>query len=80
MLFAGRSSLGLVHTYPDSGKGTNVMPRPIFFPPSVQDKAIPLALEGKDVLARAKTGSGKTGAYVTIMLRAYRLYEKRTCI
>ena len=28
MLFAGRSSLGLVHTYPDSGRGTNVMPRP----------------------------------------------------
>ena len=30
----------------------------------MQDKAIRLALTGKDVLARARTGSGKTGAYV----------------
>ena len=29
----------------------------------VQAKAIPLALEGKDILARARTGSGKTAAY-----------------
>nr|ASF90258.1 hypothetical protein SPAR04460 [Bartheletia paradoxa] len=29
----------------------------------VQAKAIPLALEGKDILARARTGSGKTASY-----------------
>ena len=33
-------------------------------PTLVQSKAIPLALEGRDVLARAKTGSGKTTAYL----------------
>ncbi|KAJ1853367.1 ATP-dependent DNA/RNA helicase [Coemansia sp. RSA 1822] len=32
-------------------------------PTLVQSKTIPLALSGKDVLARAKTGSGKTAAY-----------------
>ncbi|KAJ2061429.1 ATP-dependent DNA/RNA helicase [Coemansia sp. S146] len=32
-------------------------------PTLVQAKAIPLALAGKDVLARAKTGSGKTAAF-----------------
>ncbi len=29
-----------------------------------QEKAIPLAMEGKDILARAKTGSGKTAVWV----------------
>jgi len=32
-------------------------------PTLVQQKAIPLALENHDVLARARTGSGKTAAY-----------------
>ncbi|GIJ89048.1 ATP-dependent DNA/RNA helicase [Aspergillus pseudoviridinutans] len=38
-------------------------------PTPVQSKAIPLALEGKDILARAKTGSGKTAAYVLPILQ-----------
>ncbi|KAJ3055499.1 ATP-dependent DNA/RNA helicase, partial [Rhizophlyctis rosea] len=32
-------------------------------PTLVQAKAVPLALQGKDILARARTGSGKTAAY-----------------
>ncbi|KAF8347774.1 P-loop containing nucleoside triphosphate hydrolase protein [Amanita rubescens] len=32
-------------------------------PTPVQAKAIPLGLEGRDILARARTGSGKTAAY-----------------
>ncbi|XP_062493664.1 probable ATP-dependent RNA helicase DDX56 [Pezoporus occidentalis] len=32
-------------------------------PTSIQAEAIPLALEGRDLLVRARTGSGKTGAY-----------------
>ncbi|XP_069022513.1 probable ATP-dependent RNA helicase DDX56 [Embiotoca jacksoni] len=32
-------------------------------PTLIQEKAIPLALEGKDLLAKARTGSGKTAAY-----------------
>ncbi|KAG7007761.1 hypothetical protein G7Y79_00008g023990 [Physcia stellaris] len=39
-------------------------------PTPVQTKAIPLCLEGKDILARAKTGSGKTAAYVLPLLEA----------
>lgn len=37
-------------------------------PTLVQRKAIPLALSGQDVLCKAKTGSGKTAAYVLPLL------------
>ena len=33
-------------------------------PTLVQEKGIPLALDGKDILAKARTGTGKTGAYL----------------
>ena len=32
-------------------------------PNLVQEKTIPIALQGKDILCRARTGSGKTAAY-----------------
>ncbi|ELU13728.1 hypothetical protein CAPTEDRAFT_150704 [Capitella teleta] len=38
-------------------------------PTLIQEKAIPLALNGKDILARARTGSGKTAAYVIPVLQ-----------
>jgi ATP-dependent RNA helicase DDX56/DBP9 len=39
---------------------TNQFERPTL----VQAAAIPLAINGRDIVARAKTGSGKTAAYV----------------
>src|SRR6187455_63000 len=44
-------------------------------PTPVQTKAIPLVLEGRDVLAGAQTGTGKTAAFVLPMLQ--RLHETR---
>lgn len=39
-------------------------------PTLVQSKSIPLTLEGRDILARAKTGSGKTAAYLLPILHS----------
>lgn len=39
-------------------------------PTLVQAKVIPIALNGQDVLAKAKTGSGKTAAYLLPLLHA----------
>lgn len=38
-------------------------------PSPVQEEVIPKALEGKDILARAKNGTGKTGAYMIPVLQ-----------
>eukprot|EP00736_Rhodelphis_marinus_P002869 Rmarinus@m.19885 len=38
-------------------------------PTLVQAKTIPIALEGRDVLVRARTGSGKTAAYALPLLQ-----------
>ncbi|XDG00541.1 hypothetical protein ABKA04_000156 [Annulohypoxylon sp. FPYF3050] len=46
-------------------------------PTLVQSKAIPLAIEGHDVLAKSKTGSGKTAAYTLPLLQAI-LKRKQT--
>ncbi|OHS94712.1 DEAD/DEAH box helicase family protein [Tritrichomonas foetus] len=37
-------------------------------PTVIQQKAIPAAMEGKDILARAQTGSGKTATYIIPIL------------
>jgi len=39
-------------------------------PTLVQSKAMPLIMDGSDVLAKAKTGSGKTAAYLLPILHA----------
>ncbi|XP_055886171.1 probable ATP-dependent RNA helicase DDX56 [Biomphalaria glabrata] len=46
-------------------------------PTPIQEKAIPLALQGKDILARARTGSGKTAAYAIAVLQKL-LHIKQT--
>lgn len=47
-------------------------------PTLVQSKVVPLALNGQDVLAKAKTGSGKTAAYLLPLLHAI-LKQKQVC-
>jgi ATP-dependent RNA helicase DDX56/DBP9 len=47
-------------------------------PTLVQSKAIPLVLEGRDVLTRAKTGSGKTAAYLLPIIHLI-LKRKQVC-
>ena len=37
-------------------------------PSPIQEESIPIALAGRDVLARAKNGTGKTGAYLIPIL------------
>lgn len=40
-------------------------------PTAIQEKVIPLVLEGKDVLARAQTGSGKSASFVLPLLELW---------
>lgn len=44
-------------------------------PTLIQEKAIPLLLEGKDVLVRAKTGSGKINDVIVVSSKLHRLTE-----
>lgn len=47
-------------------------------PSPIQEESIPIALTGRDILARAKNGTGKTAAYVIPSLE--RLNTKKTNI
>lgn len=44
-------------------------------PSAIQDEAIPLAMEGRDVIGLANTGTGKTAAFLLPIL--HRLYKTR---
>lgn len=45
-------------------------------PTPIQAQAIPLALEGKDVIGQAQTGTGKTAAFVLPMLQVLEMDKK----
>lgn len=45
-------------------------------PTIIQSHTLPLALQGKDILARAKTGSGKTAAYSIPILQNILIQEQ----
>jgi ATP-dependent RNA helicase DDX6/DHH1 len=47
-------------------------------PSPIQEEAIPIALAGRDILARAKNGTGKTAAFVIPVLE--RTEAAKTCI
>lgn len=44
----------------------------------LQEESIPIALSGRDILARAKNGTGKSGAYLIPLLE--RIDLKKDCI
>ncbi|KUJ07159.1 ATP-dependent RNA helicase-like protein dbp9 [Mollisia scopiformis] len=69
---AGFSALGL-----DTRLLQGIAKQNFKIPTPVQSKAIPLALDGCDVLARAKTGSGKTAAYLLPIIHSI-LKRKQT--
>lgn len=47
-------------------------------PSPIQEAAIPLVLSGKDLLARAKNGTGKTGAYIIPILEQIEIDDPNT--
>ncbi|XP_053684144.1 probable ATP-dependent RNA helicase DDX56 isoform X2 [Sabethes cyaneus] len=49
-------------------------------PTLIQEKAIPLLLEGKDVLVRARTGSGKTAAFLIPIIQKILLSKQSSNI
>ena len=49
-------------------------------PTEVQKQAIPLELEGKDVVVKSKTGSGKTAAFVIPILNSLEKSEKQAAM
>ena len=53
-----------------------------FYPSHIQAKALPYALDGKDLLCQARSGSGKTGIYAFSILNQISLIkaEYKSCL
>uniref|UniRef100_A0A914I2W1 RNA helicase n=1 Tax=Globodera rostochiensis TaxID=31243 RepID=A0A914I2W1_GLORO len=68
----GWQSMGLDHTV---FKG--VLRKGYRQPTPIQRKAIPLACDGRDVVAMSRTGSGKTAAFVVPMLQRLKRHDTR---
>ena len=49
-------------------------------PTEVQAKAIPLALQGRDLIVRSKTGTGKTGAFLIPILNNTSIEDRMTSL
>ena len=49
-------------------------------PTEVQEKAIPLAMEGQDLIVRSKTGTGKTGAFLVPILNSTQASDRMTAL
>ena len=44
-------------------------------PSPIQEASIPVALSGRDILARAKNGTGKSGAYLIPLIERYETHN-----
>jgi len=49
-------------------------------PTTVQEQAIPAALEGRDLLVSSQTGSGKTAAFMLPSLHKFAMAEQQTAV
>jgi len=60
---------------------TNIINRGYLIPTPIQDKVIPLILEGKDVVGVANTGTGKTAAFlIPLVDKTYKNRDEKVLI